>query len=569
MFLAVVSLVMATAAIEKTEGRGVEASNVPEVMPTSNLIKDLPAHSPSKKYLFGQVLGEGGQGVVMLAKHVVSNEVYAVKIAERENTRATVAEVKILQTLDNHKNVVNIKDFEHDEKTGRTFVFTEVCGGGELFNKIAQSPRGRLPDFVAKYYFAALCRGLAHMHSQGVAHRDVKPENLLLSRDGDLKISDFGLSTIVERRAAHASAMKQEDGSQVLSKTALGSIYYAAPEIYHGPYDAFKADVWSAAVVLFCMLGGRPPFQAATNSCKFFRALAQDNLRWPSFFDKYAVDVLKACLVVDPKKRPDFADILKMKWLQDRRAKIIPVRALNLLRSLLSANEEEWASMDELYKVGWLSPEGRKSAEDSNGTTVMKRRRTDDSLNVQVPSKEDAPAAKRVRGSDHHRIEENDGYSSVSTMTPQTSAELMQEEDQSLVGAKQVESFGWTGVDIKRSRIYRRVLEKFAEMGLIVTSKSDIDHAGRSEVVAWVPDAIAKGLAKKKGMDSQAPVHTLSHDVPGFFIKLTIFEEKRDGNGGPENHTIHFTRGTGDVFVMHRLYAMIRSHLTELNGGCL
>ena len=192
------------------------------------------------------------------------------------NRTATYREVNILRRLQ-HDNIVAIKDFQEQEKTGKLFTIIELCSGGELFNKIVQSPLGYLPDHVAKFYFKSLCMGVAYMHTQGVAHRDIKPENLLLSGDNELKITDFGLSTVVQRHPLLADPR--------VGKTMCGSAFYAAPEVWSvdmsGPYDPFRADIWSCGIVLYAMLVGKPPVRVARAVCPMFRALNSDRFPFP------------------------------------------------------------------------------------------------------------------------------------------------------------------------------------------------------------------------------------------------------------------------------------------------
>ena len=180
-------------------------------------------YSPDNKYKLGTSLGAGGHGVVYMGQDVQTHEPVAVKITNDYNRNATYREVNILRRLQ-HKSIIAIKDFQEQEKTGRLFTIIELCSGGELFNKIVQSPIGYLPEHIAKYYFKSLIEGIAYMHEQGVAHRDIKPENLLLSKKNELKITDFGLSIIVQKNPL------QKD--RRVGKTMCGSAFYAAPEIW-------------------------------------------------------------------------------------------------------------------------------------------------------------------------------------------------------------------------------------------------------------------------------------------------------------------------------------------------
>jgi serine/threonine protein kinase len=130
----------------------------------------------------------------------------------------------------------------------------------------------RLTEEKARFYFRQLVEGVEYCHSRGVCHRDLKPENLLLDENGNLKISDFGLSALyiggeegsrTEVRIALGSASRwscKRDCLQLLH-TTCGTPNYVAPEVLADQgYDGRKADVWSAGVILYVLLAGFLPF---------------------------------------------------------------------------------------------------------------------------------------------------------------------------------------------------------------------------------------------------------------------------------------------------------------------
>lgn len=126
------------------------------------------------------------------------------------------------------------------------YLFLEYAQGGELFDRI--EPDAGMPPAAARRLLRQLAAGLAYLHARGVAHRDVKPENLLLDHADDLKISDFGLATVFRHGARER-----------LLARVCGTVPYAAPEVLGAarrPYRAPPADVWAAALVLLAMLAG-------------------------------------------------------------------------------------------------------------------------------------------------------------------------------------------------------------------------------------------------------------------------------------------------------------------------
>jgi eukaryotic-like serine/threonine-protein kinase len=144
-----------------------------------------------------------------------------------------------------HPNVVSVYDV--GEEAGRPFIVIECVEGETLADVLAR--RRRLPADEAVALALQACRGLEHAHAAGLVHRDVKPQNLLLRRDGTLKIADFGIA-----RAAEATALTQ-------TGTVLGTAAYLAPEQAAGERVSAAADIYSLGAVLYELVTGRPPYQ--------------------------------------------------------------------------------------------------------------------------------------------------------------------------------------------------------------------------------------------------------------------------------------------------------------------
>jgi serine/threonine protein kinase len=121
----------------------------------------------------------------------------------------------------------------------------DLCAGGELFYLLHL--KGRLPESMAKFYFAEILLGLEYIHKQGVVYRDLKPENVLLDIDGHIKLADFGLS-------------KNLTPEESLTNSFCGSPEYMSPEMLMGYGHGITVDYYSLGAILFEMLTGLPPF---------------------------------------------------------------------------------------------------------------------------------------------------------------------------------------------------------------------------------------------------------------------------------------------------------------------
>merc|ERR1712028_97123 len=190
----------------------------------------------------------------------------------------------------------------------------EVCQGGELFNYVIE--KGRLDDEEARNYCRQIAQGLSAAHGAGVAHRDLKLENVLLSGDlKTVKISDFGLAT-----------MSQTAQPGCLQFTKCGSLAYAAPELIQGDgYCPFKADVRSLGVCIAALLFSKFPFDAASTKGRAYQTfLAAREAGEHNILDELAasrpncgsaLELIKACLDPDPQSRISLSNVLNHPWL--------------------------------------------------------------------------------------------------------------------------------------------------------------------------------------------------------------------------------------------------------------
>ncbi|KAJ6470590.1 kinase-like domain-containing protein [Mycena vitilis] len=202
-------------------------------------------------YYMLQTLGEGEFGKVKLGLHMKYGDEVAVKLIRRdtvanEEKMAKIArEIEILDML-KHPNIVRLYDvFETDKFFG---IILEYASGGELFDHILAHRFLKERDAVR--LFAQLVSGVWYMHQKNIVHRDLKLENLLLDRNRNLIITDFGF------------ANRFDHDKNDLMKTMCGSPCYAAPELVNsdGMYVGTAADIWSCGVILYAMLSGYLPF---------------------------------------------------------------------------------------------------------------------------------------------------------------------------------------------------------------------------------------------------------------------------------------------------------------------
>ncbi|KAL0310619.1 UNVERIFIED_CONTAM: CBL-interacting protein kinase [Sesamum angustifolium] len=178
-------------------------------------------------------------------------------------------EISVMRLV-KHPNVVQLHEVMASKS--RIYFAMEYIRGGELFNKVS---KGALKEDAARKYFQQLVAAVDFCHSRGVYHRDLKPENLLLDEFGNLKVSDFGLSALIDS--------KRQDG---LLHTTCGTPAYVAPEVINKRgYDGEKADIWSCGVILFVLLAGYLPFHDS-NLMEMYRKISKGEFKCPQWFPR-------------------------------------------------------------------------------------------------------------------------------------------------------------------------------------------------------------------------------------------------------------------------------------------
>ncbi|KAJ6262034.1 Serine/threonine-protein kinase [Drechslerella dactyloides] len=294
-------------------------------------------------YLLGRTLGEGEFGKVKLGWRKDGGVQVAIKLIRRDtlaphpNRLSKIyREISILRTL-SHPNIVKL--FEMIENERHIGIILEYASGGELFDYILT--HRYLKDPPACRLFAQLVSGVGYLHKMGIVHRDLKLENLLLDRNRNIIITDFGFANVFdplddiseyEDRLDDPNVLKElergvgEDGRGRrgdLMATSCGSPCYAAPELVvsDGVYTGRKVDVWSCGVILYAMLAGYLPFDddpanpEGDNINLLYKYIVSTPLTFPEYVTPHARDLLRRILVPDPRKRADLFEVARHSWL--------------------------------------------------------------------------------------------------------------------------------------------------------------------------------------------------------------------------------------------------------------
>ncbi|KOG99348.1 serine/threonine protein kinase TOS3 [Saccharomyces eubayanus] len=283
-------------------------------------------------------LGNGQYGKVKLARDLTTGELVAIKILNRFERKSgyslqgTVENPRIEQEIEimkrcHHENIVKLYEILNDPESTKVYLVLEYCSRGP----VKWCPENQLeikavgPSILtfgqARKILSDVVSGLEYLHSQGITHRDIKPSNLLISSNGTVKISDFGVSILT----AAENTNIQSSHEQISKSKTLGTPAFFAPELCttEGDYRCSSAiDIWSLGVTLYCMLFGKLPFNA-NSGLELFDNIISKPLSFPSYEqvskrghpnltrEEYndAKDILNRLLKKNPSERITLAEI--------------------------------------------------------------------------------------------------------------------------------------------------------------------------------------------------------------------------------------------------------------------
>lgn len=272
-------------------------------------------------YILKKRIGKGSFATVWCAEHKIAGENVAIKVihnksidSEEARTRF-VREINIIKQTD-HPFISKL--FEIIETKDDTYLVMEYAENGSILNYV--NTNGRLPEKHARRYFSQLISALEYLHNiKMVAHRDLKAENVLLDRNNNLRLIDFGLSNCFTEEAPEL-------------KTSCGTPAYAAPEMILGYKYTKEADIWSAGILLYAMVTGELPFDD-DDIQKLLQKIVYTEPIYPHFLSSQMVDLLKKILTKNPEKRLTLEKIKRHPWFSNNEYEMF---------TRLQSNEEKW-----------------------------------------------------------------------------------------------------------------------------------------------------------------------------------------------------------------------------------
>ncbi|XP_062374498.1 NUAK family SNF1-like kinase 1 [Sardina pilchardus] len=267
----------------------------------SSVKKHLHKHNLKHRYELQETLGRGTYGKVKKAIERHTGRVVAIKSIRKEKIRDEQdmvhirREIEIMSSL-RHPHIISIHEvFENKDKI---VIVMEYASKGELYEYISE--RRRLSERETRHFFRQIVSAVHFCHKNGIVHRDLKLENVLLDENCNIKIADFGLSNLYHK--------------DKLLQTFCGSPLYASPEIVNGrPYKGPEVDSWALGVLLYTLVYGTMPFDGGDHK-KLIRQISNGEYREPTQSSD-ARGLIRWMLMVNPERRATVEDIANHWWV--------------------------------------------------------------------------------------------------------------------------------------------------------------------------------------------------------------------------------------------------------------
>ena len=246
------------------------------------------------------ILGRGACGVVNRAVHKQTGTELAikcVKIEDKDRRAQLMTDIQALIRVQNCRNLVHLYAAYLHKQSGRVHVALELMDLGSLQDWLKSIPKGGLPEGIVGSIALQIALGLKYLHANRQVHRDIKPGNVLINSKGEVKISDFGISKLLDATAG-------------VCDTFVGTVTYMSPERATGAAFSFPADIWSVGMILYQLSTGSFPFPAVASFPVLFDHLC--NKPEPRLADTYSgslKDAVERCLQRKPEKRATAAEL--------------------------------------------------------------------------------------------------------------------------------------------------------------------------------------------------------------------------------------------------------------------
>uniref|UniRef100_H3CP87 Serine/threonine-protein kinase Nek4 n=1 Tax=Tetraodon nigroviridis TaxID=99883 RepID=H3CP87_TETNG len=257
-------------------------------------------------YVSIRIVGKGSYGEVNLVKHKTDKQQYVIKklnltTSSKRERRAAEQEAQLLSQL-RHPNIVTYREsWEGDDC--QLYIVMGFCEGGDLYHRLKQQKGELLPERQVVEWFVQIAMALEYLHQRNILHRDLKTQNIFLTKCNIIKVGDLGIARVLENQNDMAS-------------TLIGTPYYMSPELFSNkPYN-HKSDVWALGCCVYEMSTLKHAFNARDMNSLVYRIVQGKLPQMPSKYDPHLGELIKSMLCKRPEDRPDVKVILRQPYIK-------------------------------------------------------------------------------------------------------------------------------------------------------------------------------------------------------------------------------------------------------------
>ncbi|XP_054640402.1 serine/threonine-protein kinase Nek4 isoform X8 [Dunckerocampus dactyliophorus] len=257
-------------------------------------------------YVFIRVVGKGSYGEVNLVKHRTDRKQYVIKklnltTSSKRERRAAEQEAQLLSQL-RHPNIVTYRE-SWEGADLQLYIVMGFCEGGDLYHRLKQQKGELLPERQVVEWFVQIAMALQYLHERNILHRDLKTQNIFLTKTNIIKVGDLGIARVLENQNDMAS-------------TLIGTPYYMSPELFSNkPYN-YKSDVWALGCCVYEMSTLKHAFNAKDMNSLVYRIVEGRLPQMPSKYDPQLGELIKSMLCKRPEDRPDVKLILRQPYIK-------------------------------------------------------------------------------------------------------------------------------------------------------------------------------------------------------------------------------------------------------------
>ncbi|XP_006169368.1 serine/threonine-protein kinase Nek4 isoform X2 [Tupaia chinensis] len=261
---------------------------------------------PLAAYCYLRVVGKGSYGEVTLVKHRRDGRQYVIKKLNLRNAsnrerRAAEQEAQLLSQL-KHPNIVTYKE-SWEGGDGLLYIVMGFCEGGDLYRKLKERKGQLLPESQVVEWFVQIAMALQYLHEKHILHRDLKTQNVFLTRTNIIKVGDLGIARVLENHCDMAS-------------TLIGTPYYMSPELFSNkPYN-YKSDVWALGCCVYEMATLKHAFNAKDMNSLVYRIIEGKLPPMPRDYSPELADLIRTMLNKRPEERPSVRSILRQPYIK-------------------------------------------------------------------------------------------------------------------------------------------------------------------------------------------------------------------------------------------------------------